>query len=135
MSKYLQDLETIFFQNKNETAAVKQAAYLKDLFPFFGLSKPLRSSLEKPLFKEWKISSEEALLDVLKLFWSQPEREYHYSALELAIKHKKLLTTRSLTTLEHMLRTHSWWDSVDTIASHLIGHVIKKIPSRNHLNG
>lgn len=129
MKVFLDKIAAVFLLHKNDEIAFKQKAYLRNQFEFLGLTKPQRSTLEIPVFKEHKPKDERELQSVLENLWSKTEREYHYCALEYAIRYKKLLTADSLPLIEKMIREKAWWDTVDTIATHLLGHILKKNPS------
>ena len=64
--------------------------------------------------------------EVWKLY-NLPEREYQYAAFALIEKMKKHLTTEDFPALLQLIETKSWWDSVDSIAPHFIGHIVKLI--------
>jgi 3-methyladenine DNA glycosylase AlkD len=42
--------------------------------------------------------------------------------------HRKL-SAADLAALETLITTHSWWDSVDTLAAKIIGPLVKREPS------
>src|SRR5699024_9475553 len=44
------------------------------------------------------------------------------------IKNKKLLKECHITLIEHIITTKSWWDTVDAIATHLVGELFAKYP-------
>ena len=53
--------------------------------------------------------------------WNKNEREYHYAAIGLSEKYKKLWVEESVQHFEWMILHNSWWDSVDSIDTRLIG--------------
>ncbi|KAL6055370.1 DNA alkylation repair protein, variant 2 [Balamuthia mandrillaris] len=54
------------------------------------------------------------------------QREFQLAAIDLALSNRKLWTPDLLTsTFEFMLRNKSWWDTVDAIASSLVGPLVK----------
>lgn len=129
----ISELKEAFYKHRNLESAQKQKAYLKDLFPFVGLQKPLRASLQKEIFSSFSIQDEKTLLEFLQKLWGEDEREFQYAAMDLAIKHRKLLTDKSLPILEKLIRQKSWWDTVDTIAGNLLGFVLRKYPDKINL--
>ena len=66
---------------------------------------------------------------ILLGLWQKDYREFHYTALCFAQKHRKILTPEILPTLETLIRNKSWWDTVDTIAPNLVGHLVKTYPA------
>lgn len=121
----LEEIKTLFTSQANPEIALKQSAYMRNLFPFLGITKPQRERLEKQIFKKAPLHD---LHDILLKLWDQDYREFHYAALCLAQRHRKMLTLEALPILERMIRTQSWWDTVDTIAPHLVGHLVKAHP-------
>lgn len=105
--------------------AQSQQAYLKDQFPFLGISKPIQQKICAQVFPEVPFSSlEETALEL----WAAGEREFHYAALDFVLFHRKKWEKRHLELFEKLVRTHSWWDTVDTIAVHLIGTLLLEHP-------
>ncbi len=124
----INDLETVFNSVANPKVALKQSAYLRNLFPFLGITNPQRQLLEKEVFKKTKLNNLDNLQKILLILWKQEQREYHYTALCLAQRHRKLFTPEILPTFEMMIRSQSWWDTVDTISPNLVGHLVKTHP-------
>ena len=48
------------------------------------------------------------------------------------MKFKNKLDEEDLELIEYMITHNSWWDTVDMIASHLIGAYFKKYPKKKH---
>lgn len=122
------DLEQQFISNANPARAIQQAAYLKHNGKFFGLPKPLVDVCILSVYKTHIITSEQELIVIITLLWQKEQREFHYTAMTLAYKYKKLWSTRMLSIFESMIRSQPWWDTADTIASRLVGSLIQKYP-------
>lgn len=132
---FLSKLYPLFDQHREPEFASWQTAYMRDQFVFFGVRKPRLLEIVGPLIREFPCADEAELQERIELLWAQREREFHYTALALAKKHLRLATPKFLTTFEMMVRTHSWWDTVDEIAAHLIGGLVKRHPElREHLD-
>jgi 3-methyladenine DNA glycosylase AlkD len=114
--------------HSNSALASKQAAYLRNHFSFMGISKPTLSVVLKPLWKEYPLIKESDLHQSLLLLWEQQEREFHYAALILGTRYKKLWSKDLLPVIEHLTITHSWWDTVDTLATHFVGELLLQYP-------
>jgi len=128
MTSIIFSLETLFEKNKNYEIALGQKKYLRDQFSFLGLKTPVRRQLQKEAFNQHKIESEKKLLETLQALWEKEEREYQHAAVDLALKYKKRASKEALPIYEKMIRTKSWWDTVDIIASNLIGALVLKYP-------
>ncbi|MDN7243584.1 DNA alkylation repair protein [Planococcus sp. N028] len=114
-----------FEAHKNAELAEQMAAYLKNQFPFLGIQSPLRKQLLKEQFTEYSLPKPEALFEEAWKLYNLSEREYQYAAIALLEKMKKVLTFDDLSTLQEMIETKSWWDSVDSIAPTLVGFLVK----------
>lgn len=99
---------------KNAEKAEQMAAYMKNLFPFAGVSAPQRAVLEKELLKASKKYSFNELLDLVHFYYAKSEREYHYLAIDLAITNVKRFSLEEVLQFKPLVIKHAWWDSVDS---------------------
>lgn len=128
MSKQsIASLHTVFEANRNEENAIHMEKYMRNQFPFIGLKAKERRDLSKPFLREVDYDSEH-VSEMIRTLWEMPEREYQYVAVDYLVKHKKRLTDHHIELLEYMITTKSWWDTVDAIASHLVGNVFQTYP-------
>lgn len=105
------------------------ARYMKDQFPFLGLTKPEFQKLTKPIFAQVKSTADEAWLrEVALLLWAMPEREYQYVAVDLLKIHYRKLSASQLTLAEELITQKSWWDSVDALTNYLVGPLALSFP-------
>lgn len=116
-----------FIENRNEDNAKYMKAYMKDNFEYLGIKTPLRKELEKEFLKE---KSKEALIDkeLVRELWRNEYREFQYVALDYLVKQKKKLQKEDITFIRELIVTKPWWDTIDLIASHLVGEICKKYP-------
>lgn len=106
-------MHTIFkaFENKQDAQAMQ--AYMKNLFPFFGIKAGPRRDLEKEHNKDFKLDRNH-FLKFVKICFSYPEREMHHYALDSIHAHKKLFHQDTIAISEYIITHNSWWDTVDT---------------------
>jgi 3-methyladenine DNA glycosylase AlkD len=105
-------------------------AYMRNQFLFFGLPRPVRNSIQAEIFKNYTIKDQKTLLEEVFKLWAEPEREFQYAALDLMIKHKKLLLSKQgILALEALAADKSWWDTVDILAGNLMGKTLAKLPN------
>jgi 3-methyladenine DNA glycosylase AlkD len=116
-------LEAAFQAHADPERARQMAAYMRDQFAFYGLPSPLRRELCKP-FRRGRPDFESAV----RALWSRPEREWRYFALELAEASRRYWTPATLDLWRFMVVTDSWWDTVDCIASRLVGGLLRSFP-------
>jgi 3-methyladenine DNA glycosylase AlkD len=123
-------LKEIYAKAANPAIAIGMKAYMKGLFPFYGIKKPIRAALTKDLMKEIVSDKEIDSEALIKDLWKEQEREFHYFAMELALKKKLYLKKESLELFEFMILNQSWWDSVDFIAAHHVGKYMTQFPEQ-----
>lgn len=127
--EYIHELTKAFKKHSNPQLAVAMQNYLLGQFSFFGIQKPKRNEIIKPIYLKAKKDITEAwIIKASVLLWAMKEREYHYAALDLFEKNKRIITPMSFKTLEKMIVTNSWWDSVDGISSYAIAPLVLKHP-------
>lgn len=125
---FVSDVRTAFMSQASRDHAVRQEAYMRNQFPFFGLTKAQRTALQKSVFKKYPLHTEQQLCDVLRALWQQPERECKYTAIDLGIMYKKLWTSHFFACIEGLVITDSWWDTVDHLASNYMGTLLERYP-------
>ncbi|ASC73005.1 hypothetical protein XM38_039670 [Halomicronema hongdechloris C2206] len=130
MDTYLRPLRTLFQQQANPENATAMKRYMRDQFAFLGIKSPQVNSLFKQFIAENGLPELSQLDSVVRALWTWPEREYQYVALSLLDKLQKHLTPEILPLLEHLIVTRSWWDTVDSIASHNVGKLLRQYPDR-----
>lgn len=121
MHPYLTEMIDQFQRHSDVQRAIGAKAYLLNQFDFFGLPTPLRRKLCKEFYKNHPITNHRTLSVLIKESFHQPQRELHYFAIELLGYHHKLWCTNTIPLIEWMITHKSWWDSVDSTNSHVIG--------------
>ena len=103
------------------------SAYMKGHFRFFGVPKPLRAEIQR---LHWADRPRKTLaLEAVDALWALPEREAQYVACDLIKSEAKYWTPEeALPALERWITAQSWWDSVDTLAVHGVGTLLKHHP-------
>lgn len=118
-------------EHGNSERARQNAAYLKNRFTLFGVDSKTRKTLQKELLKS---AGEDGFRELARLLYSMPERELHYTAIDLLVKYRKYLDIKDLPWIDTMIMTNSWWDSVDSLAVNVIGHILKNSERRKISN-
>ena len=127
---FLKQLENQFEEHRNSEIAVQMEAYMRNQFMFLGIKAPIRKELLKPFLNKSNRPPIDELRDVVKNLWENPYREFQFSAMELTSKYNKGLDPGFFTLFEYMITRKSWWDTVDYIASNLVGNLIKQYPDQ-----
>ena len=111
-----------FQKNSNQVKATDMRRYMKDHFLYFGIKSELRRELSKPFYIVAKQLPKEDLKILIKTLWSQPQRELHYLAQELAFRNlKNKWDKQDIDFLEWLATNNAWWDTIDFIAPKLMG--------------
>lgn len=112
----------------NEEIASGQAAYMRNQFAFFGVKTPERKTIQKELFQTFLLPPIEELDEVIQFLWDQPQRELQHSAMDLVDKYRRRFRREDLSLLEYMVSHKQWWDTIDTVATKLMGSYFKMYP-------
>lgn len=114
-------------QRADGERATSMSAYMKDHFTFLGVPKPVRAEVQK---KHWVHRPRKAqAIEAIRNLWNEPFREAQYVALDLLKSESKHWTpNEALRDLELWITTHSWWDSVDALAVHGVGVLLRRYP-------
>ena len=116
-----------FRAHSNASAARQMSAYMKDNFPFLGISTPARRALAKDFLKAL-CQSEVVDWPFVFLCFEQAEREFHYLALDYLVRVKTRIPRTDITKIERLIQTKSWWDSVDTL-DQVVGRMMLAYPA------
>ncbi|MFM2225157.1 MAG: hypothetical protein RJA07_1359 [Bacteroidota bacterium] len=125
ISSFVTDLTSIFKDVADEKLAESQKAYLKNRFEFFGMKMAERRIIFKEFLKE-NFPPQNKIEILAKELFAQPQREFHYCAIELLIANKKNWQPEMIDLFEFMVINNSWWDTVDFISAHLVAPYFKK---------
>jgi 3-methyladenine DNA glycosylase AlkD len=108
------------------------ARYMRDQFRFLGVMsagqkdawRAAMAGMPRPLPEPVVVSAALSL-------WDRPEREHQYLACTLVNRHADPGADASpafLDTLETLITTKPWWDTVDALATRGVGAVVRRHP-------
>lgn len=120
------DLEARLRTMADPDRAIEMAAYLKDQFPVLGIATPERRAAVKATVNTRQVPDHDDLVAAVDGLYGFAEREFHYCAVDLTRRWKRVLSTKDLSWLASLVETHSWWDTVDALATHPIGDVVRR---------
>jgi 3-methyladenine DNA glycosylase AlkD len=126
----LTKLSKAFRQHADKDKSIQMAAYMKNLFPFYGIQKPIRDSISKPFLLELLALDKPDISYICTWLWEQEEREYQYFCIEILLKLRKKQDKKWIKIYEWLLLNKSWWDSVDHIAGNIIGDYFIQFPEQ-----
>ena len=129
MHPYIILLKALFEQNADPTQAAPMKKYMRDQFEYLGIKTPQNVALQKEFYAEHGLPEVSALDEILRDLWSLPEREFQYVAVGLLGRFNTKLPAKFIKTIEYLLITKSWWDTVDTISGGTLGIHFRRFPN------
>jgi 3-methyladenine DNA glycosylase AlkD len=108
--------------------AAGMRAYMRDQFPFLGIPTAARRALSREVLAGAPTPTGDDLRAVALACWELPEREYQYFASDLLGRHARRLDPAFLDTVRYLVTTKSWWDTVDALASKVVGSIVDRHP-------
>jgi 3-methyladenine DNA glycosylase AlkD len=110
--------------------APEMQRYMKSEMPFLGVQKPSRTATTRAVFKAYPLTSRDSwIATALELWREATHREERYAALDLMRRHPEWQRPDLLPLYDEFVVTGAWWDYVDDIASHHIGHLLRAYPA------
>ncbi|KXL52735.1 DNA alkylation repair enzyme [Anaerotignum neopropionicum] len=97
---------------KNEDAAIKMSAYMRNQFSFLGVRPPERKSVCKEIFRVGK-KNKTIDWEFLDDCWENKYREMQYIVLDYLSVMQKFLTYDDVPKIKHYVKTKQWWDTID----------------------
>ncbi len=128
MQPYVAQLKALFDQNADPSNALPMKKYMRDQFEYLGIKTPKNAALQKEFFEEHGFPPFSELDVVLRDLWSLPQREFQYVAVGLLGRFNKQIPANFIRTIEYLLVTKSWWDTVDSIAGGTVGVHFQRFP-------
>lgn len=110
-----------------EDAAPMQA-YMKDRFVFLGIKTPVRRDASKFFISAGADAESSELMAAAVRLWEFESREFHHVGGDLLKRWKRRTEADAIETLEHLITTNSWWDTVDVLATHVVGDLVARRP-------
>ena len=127
--EFVEAIQRALEPHRDPEKAAPMVRYMRDHFPFLGLKRPEFQPLIRPLVVAAKPVADEAwLAEAARLLWALPEREYHYTAIDLLAKYEKRLTPASLPLLCELIAMNAWWDSVDGVTGAILSPLTLRLP-------
>ncbi len=104
----------------------KMSAYMKNMFSFLGLPKPILSAITKPYMKAGKKQPD---FDWNFVFtcWDKPYREAQYVAVGYVMDNEDKLVKEDIDKIKRLITEKSWWETVDSLDA-VCGTLVEKYP-------
>jgi 3-methyladenine DNA glycosylase AlkD len=128
MHSYVLSLKNLFEQNTNPAQAEPMKKYMRNQFEYLGIKSPQVSGLLREHIHDHGLPPLDKLDIISRELWSLPQREFQYAAMSLMGKLENKVGSEFITTIEYLITTKSWWDTVDVLAGHAVGTQFKRFP-------
>jgi len=128
MHPYVESILILLEKHADPKAAVQMKRYMRDQFDYLGLKGPVVGELLKEFYAQNGLPEISELDAIVCDLWSLPEREFQYIATSLIGKFEKQLAENFIEIMEYLLVTKSWWDTVDTLSTGVVGLHFKRFP-------
>jgi 3-methyladenine DNA glycosylase AlkD len=128
MHAYSLALKSLFEKNADPVKSGPMKKYMRDQFEYLGIKSPQGAVLLREHIKEHGLPPLDKLDMIVRELWSLQQREFQYTALGLMSKLETKVDENFITTIEYLITTKSWWDTVDTLAGHAVGSHFKRFP-------
>ena len=130
VEEYISTLEAEFQKNENAKIALGQKAYMRNQFEYYGIRAVERREIQRPFLMKVYLPTKGELEIIVRRLWLKPQRDYQYFSQELAYKYIGQFKEKDINLIEFMIKHRSWWDTVDFIATKLLGPYFKMYPAR-----
>jgi 3-methyladenine DNA glycosylase AlkD len=128
MHTYTRAIQSLFTTHADPLAAIPMKRYMRDQFEYLGIKIPQLRALLKEHIDEHGLPEEAELGTIVHELWALPQREFQYAVDILLGKLEEKLPPDFIGTLEYLLITKSWWDTVDGLAAGPVGEQFKRYP-------
>src|SRR5262245_21697687 len=128
MHLYVVPLKELFEQNANPSQAAPMKKYMRDQFEYLGIKTPQNLALQKEFYSKNGLPEIANLDTILRDLWALPQREFQYVATGLLGRCESQIPANFIKTIEYLIVTKSWWDTVDSLAGGSVGMHFRRFP-------
>ncbi len=128
MHPYVKSIRARLEEHADPVNAAPMKRYMRDQFEYLGIKSPRLAELLKEHFAEHGLPKVADLDAIARDLWRLPQREFQYTATILIGKFEEALPEPFIETLEYLMVTKSWWDTVDTLSGGTLGVHFKRFP-------
>ncbi|AUH53007.1 DNA alkylation repair protein [Chromobacterium sp. ATCC 53434] len=119
------ELRALLSAAADPARAPAMRAYMRGQFDFLGVAAPLRRRAAGAWIRSHDAAGPDGWLALAEALWRQPEREFHYVALDLLARHAAALPASALPRLLALATANAWWDTVDGLAAWAVGPLVR----------
>ena len=123
-SGLIAELDKAFTAQADPARAVGARAYMRDQFEFYGIRSPALAAIARTVTAKRARPTDRELVATVRACWRRPQREWQYFACGYLRSNVRGRRAGLLQTVETLIISKSWWDTVDTLASHTVGGLV-----------
>lgn len=128
--KYFDSLRPAFENAADPDYAAGMKNYMRAKFDYYGIRASIRDAIIVDFLKKNPVKTIEDPIGLIEFCWKQPQREWQYTGMQILSKFAAKADDRYLEIAEFMVINKSWWDTVDFIASNIVGAYLKENPGQ-----
>ncbi len=129
----MRELRSAFRSQADPAKAAAMQSYMKSEMPYYGIQATQLRRICRQLFSRHPMRDYECWRDTVMTLWRSARfREERYAALELMgwKAYAGFRTIACLPWYEEIVVTGAWWDTVDHVAIHRLGELLRDRPLR-----
>ena len=128
MNPMVVSVKNLFEQNAHLELAGPMESYMRNQFKYLGLKNQVHFALMRQYYLENGYPNVEELTPIVIDLWNLTQREFQYVGIGLLGKYDKVIPEDFIQTLEYLLITKSWWDTVDSLAAGAVAKHFQRYP-------
>lgn len=129
MIQLVSTIEQALYHVRDPHRVVQMEAYMKNHFSFLGVLSGPRKIIFKKFKPQLQNLDAQQTWEFLLECWANPSRELQYVGIDhLLAFYKKIAQPTDGKHFTYLLTNQTWWDSLDLLASHAVGHFARKFP-------
>ena len=118
-------LDAAFAEAARPDRAPAMAAYLRNRYAFLGIAAPERVVACRAAWADLPAPEPDDVEALVRALWARDAREHQYAALWFLQRHEHRLPSTFLPVARDLITTKSWWDTVDPLAVHVVGDLVR----------
>lgn len=115
-------------ERANPEIAEPMSKYMRHLFPFLGVRSPDVQAAMRPIGNAARVADGDAIIEFAQRCWRFETREHQYAGAWLCKRRAAKLDPTHLRALKALIESKSWWDTVDVLAPHGVGPLVRAFP-------